>query len=382
LQRERERLGLALTAGKMGVYETNPAAGTLWWSPETYSLFGIKPEEFSLTRDSFAERIHPADRELFMQHWDENIARLQPVNREFRILLPDGKERWISCKGLSLAQSDDVGQPLRHTGIFLDITQRKESEQMLRKFDRLSAAARLSAAIAHEINNPLGAVVNLVYLAKAAPGVPESIVEQLALAEQELERVTHAARQALGFYRETAPSERIDVPALIDSVLRIYSSKINDKKIRIKREFVKPARVYAVSGELGQVVANLISNAIDAVAKGGAISIASRTAGSGEDSTVEIVIADDGHGIAPENLDRVFEPFFTTKEGTGTGLGLWVAKEIVERHGGTITVSSQSMESPSRGATFTITMPTATAARPSRTASDSIDHDSPLARNG
>lgn len=357
LHRERERLGLALTAGKMGVYEMNRATGILWWSPETYSLFCIKPEEFSLTRDSFAELIHPVDRELFMRYWDENIAQSQPVNNEFRILLPDGKERWLSCKGLSLAQYDDDRQPLRHTGIFLDITERKDAEQVLRKFEKLSAAARLSAAIAHEINNPLSAVVNLVYLAKGAPGMPESIVEQLALAEQELERVTHAARQALGFYREAAPSEQIDVPVLIDSVLKIYSGKIMDKKIQIKRDFVKAARVYAVRGELRQVVSNLITNAIEAVAEGGTILVGSRSARLGKDGAVEIVVADDGRGIPRGDLDRIFEPFFTTKPKTGTGLGLWVAKEIVERHRGTIAVSIENAEGHNHGATFTVTLP-------------------------
>jgi PAS domain S-box-containing protein len=211
LHRERERLGLSLTAGRMGVYEVNAATGNFWWSPETYPLFGVKPEEFALTRDSFAELIHPADREPFMRYWEENIAQHQPINREFRILPPEGIERWISCRGLTLTQHDDSGQPQRHTGVFLDITERKAGELVLRQFEKLSAAARLSAAMAHEINNPLGAVVNLIYLAKTAPGLPQPIVEQLALAEQELERVAHVARQSLGFYRESAPSELVDV---------------------------------------------------------------------------------------------------------------------------------------------------------------------------
>jgi PAS domain S-box-containing protein len=352
---QRQRLGLALTAGKMGVYEVDPVKNILWWSPETYALFGVNPAEFKPTRDSFAALIHPGNRELFMHHWDENIAGFQPINREFRILKPDGKERWISCRGTP--KYDDAGFPMHYSGLFLDITERRDAEQVLRKFEKLSAAARLSAAIAHEINNPLGAVSNLIYLAKEAPGVPQSIVELLVRAEHELERVAHAARQALGFYRESSRAEPIDVPELIESVLKIYSTKIAEKKIKIVPAFLQCAPVYGVRGEIRQAVSNLLANAIEAVMEGGAISLGTRLVHTGKEQAIEITVADDGSGIATEHLDHIFEPFFTTKSGTGTGLGLWVAKEIIERHQGSIEVLRTDMESNRRGATFIVRLP-------------------------
>lgn len=349
---QRRRLGLALTAGKMGVYEVDPVTKSVWWSPETYALFGVSAAEFKPARDSFAELIHPRDRENFMQYWDENIAGFQPINHEFRMLKPDGKERWISCRGTP--RYDDAGSPIHYSGLFLDVTERKEAEQMLRKFEKLSAAARLSAAIAHEINNPLGAVTNLIYLAKDAPGVPPSISEQLALAEQELERVAHASRQALGFYRESTRAESIDVPELIDSVLKIFSTRIAEKRIKIVRSLERSPSLYCVRGEIRQVVSNLLANAIEAVKDDGSIWIATRALDTSRGDAVEIVVADDGHGIAPEHLDHIFEPFFTTKAGTGTGLGLWVAKEIVERHHGSIEVEQPD---GGRGATFIVRLP-------------------------
>ncbi|HEX8712879.1 MAG TPA: ATP-binding protein, partial [Terracidiphilus sp.] len=368
-QAQRQRLGLALTAGKMGVYEVNPADNVFWWSAEAYSLFGVDPEEFTPSRDSFANLVHPVNRAIFMQYWDENIAGFQPINREFRILKPDGKVRWISCRGTPAY--DNSGSPVLYSGLFVDITERREAEQVLRKFERLSAAARLSAAIAHEINNPLGAVTNLLFLARETPGVPAAATDLLERAEQELERVAHAARQALGFYRESSSAELIDVPKLIDSVVKIYSAKIAEKNINIVRKFRKGPPVYAVYGEIRQVLSNLLANAIEAVKEGGTISLGAQPAASGDEPAIEITVADDGSGIPAEHLDHIFEPFFTTKAGTGTGLGLWVAKEIIERHQGRIEVRYTNPESEHRGAAFTVTLPGVPRTGASRLQSDS-----------
>ena len=352
---QHHRLGLALTTGKMGVYQVDPAKGDFWWSPEAYSLFGINPAEFKPTRDSFAALIHPEDRAIFMQHWDESIADFQPISREFRIIKLDGKERWISCRGTPVY--DETGTPIDYTGVFLDVTERREAEQVRRNFEKLSAAARLSRAVAHGINNPLNAVTNLIYLAKEMPGVPRSIVELLVRAEHEVERVAQVARQALGFYRESSKTEPIDIPELIKSVIEIYSTKFAEKKIKVVQGFMKCAPAYGVRGEIKQVVSNLIANAIEAVNEGGTVSIGTQSLDKDHDQMVEIIVSDDGRGIATEYLDHIFEPFFTTKAGTGTGLGLWVAKEIVERHQGSIEIQQLNGGVNARGATFIVRLP-------------------------
>lgn len=190
------------------------------------------------------------------------------------------------------------------------------------------------------------------------PGVPVFVADQLALAEQELERVAHATRQALGFYRESAAPERVEISALIESVLNIYSTKLAAKKIKVERGLSKCAPIYGVRGELQQAVSNLILNAIDAVSDGGTIVVSAHAVEGSKGGAAEIAIADDGPGIAPENAKRIFEPFFTTKAGTGTGLGLWVAKEIVERHQGSIAVCPCG-QNKTRGAAFTIQLPCA-----------------------
>ena len=355
LRRERERLSLALTAGKMGVYEMDLVRDALWLSPESYVLLGTTPEDFSPSPELFVNLVHSQDRELLLQHIKEGIKSHGSVNHEFRILLPDGRECWVSCQGQF--EYNEAGRAVRHSGLLVDITLRKETEKMIRRWEKLSAAARLSAAMAHEINNPLGAVVNLIYLVKNLPDIPLAADDLLVQAEHELERVAHATRQTLGFYRESNSPEQVDVLDLIESVLEIYSKKLDSKYISIKRSFGECSPVQGVRGEIRQAISNVIANAIDAVARGGIIVIGVQSVPRENDRVAEIVIADDGPGIALDSVDKIFEPFFTTKGGTGMGLGLWVAKDIIERHGGTITVSSREERRESRGTTFTIRIP-------------------------
>lgn len=250
---------------------------------------------------------------------------------------------------------DDRGALVGVVLVFRDVSTERKSLEILRKTEKLATAARLSASVAHEINNPLEAVVNLVYLAKASPEAAPSVVEALDLAEQELDRVAHITRQTLGFYRESKVPELVDIKSLIESVLRIYSNKLKNKNIVVERSFQECPPVFGVTGELKQVMANLISNAADAVDRGGTIRIETWCPEAPQEKTVHVSITDDGPGIAAEYLDRIFEPFFTTKKDVGTGLGLWVTKEIVERHGGRIEVDARS--DGSSGAAFSILLP-------------------------
>ena len=252
---------------------------------------------------------------------------------------------------------DDRGRLIGVVLVFRDVTQERKSQDLLRKSEKLAAAARLSATVAHEINNPLEAVGNLIYIAKSSPAVPADVVQHLTLAEQELERVAHITRQTLGFYRESNEAEPIDIPALIDSVLRLYSNKLDAKNIRVVREFAECPPMMGIAGELKQVVSNLVSNAVDAVTAYGTIRIRLMRSENKRGNAVQLVIEDDGPGVSPENVERIFEPFFTTKKDVGTGLGLWVSKEIIERHGGTITVGSKNGSSGAAGASFVIHLP-------------------------
>jgi PAS domain S-box-containing protein len=243
--------------------------------------------------------------------------------------------------------------------VFRDATEARETQEIVHKSEKLAAAARFAATVAHEINNPLEAVCNLIYIAKGTPEMPAAGLELLVTAELELERVSHITRQTLGFFREPKAKQPVDLPGVVESVLRIYDNRIKNKQIRIEREFGECPPVHGLAGELTQVVSNLIANATDAVSKGGTIRVKLDCVEEAGDKMVQVSIADDGPGIEPQHRERIFEPFFTTKKDVGTGLGLWVTKEIVDRHGGRIEVDSASGNGANgiKGCVFSVLLP-------------------------
>ena len=252
---------------------------------------------------------------------------------------------------------DDRGKIIGVVLVFRDASHERKSQELMRKAEKLATAARLSATVAHEINNPLEAVMNLVFLAKIMAKDQPELVEKLDLVEQELDRVAHIARQTLGFYRETTLPSRLEVAPLINSVLSIYSNKLKVKEVRAETIADGCPPIVTVSGELKQIVANLVSNAIDAVNPGGRIIIASRCIDPPTGPALELSVEDNGPGVSAEHAERIFEPFFTTKKDVGTGLGLWVAREIAERLGGTLKLRPAATTNGHRGAAFILQLP-------------------------
>jgi PAS domain S-box-containing protein len=236
--------------------------------------------------------------------------------------------------------------------VFRDATIDRERQEMLRKAEKIAAASRLASTVAHEINNPLEAVGNLVYLARNEPGLPAEAAAHLAIAEDELRRVEHIAKQTLAFYRESTRWEPVNLAKIIESSLTLYSNKLANKNVSVTKDIARDAAFLGSSGEMKQMISNLISNAIDAISVNGRLQIIVSTDGN----NIELRIEDDGPGIHPGNLSKIFEPFFTTKKDVGTGLGLWVARQIAERHGGTIEARSGAPGSLP-GASFLIRLP-------------------------
>ena len=270
---------------------------------------------------------------------------------------PDGTT--IPIEDSAAPIRDDKGRLVGVVLVFRDASKDRNAQEILRKTEKLAAAARLAATVAHEINNPLEAVGNLVYLAKATAGVPSEAVSHLRLAEQELERVSHITRQTLGFYRESGTLDAVEVSELVESVLKIFDNKLKSKKIRVQKRLQR-CELSGRTGELRQLVSNLISNAIDAAGSGGGVSLEVACAKNGRGSTVQISVEDDGPGLDPRHTEQIFEPFFTTKTNVGTGLGLWVSKQIVERHGGSIHAEPHGHDLS--GARFTVVLPVKEAA--------------------
>lgn len=246
------------------------------------------------------------------------------------------------------------------SAIARDISAQKRSEEALRKSEKLATAGRLAASIAHEINNPLEAVTNLIYLARHDP---TRASEYLLMAERELGRVAHIAQQTLGFVREPVSLAPVEVSALLDEVLLLYSSKLQKKDIRVVKSY-SSVSINGYSGELRQLFSNLIVNAVEAMNSGGCLTLRVMPAHSHRDrgiSGARIVVADNGAGIPREQFEHLFEPFYTTKKDTGTGLGLWLSLGIVRKHGGTIRVRSRRTDLHA-GTVFSIFLPASPAA--------------------
>ena len=232
---------------------------------------------------------------------------------------------------------------------------RRETEAALVRSEKLSAAGRMAATVAHEINNPLEAISNLVYLLQRGDLPEDTRREYLKLAEQELERVAAIARRTLGFYKDQSSPSEINVRELVEAVLEVYRARLEQKNIAVNRTFSDDGHLLASRGELQQVLANLIANSIDALpSQEGRLDIAVGTA----DDALTIKVSDNGHGIAEQDLARVFEPFFSTKKEIGTGLGLWVSRDLVRKNGGAIEVMSSTGEQD-HGTTFQMSFPAA-----------------------
>lgn len=347
------RLKLIEEAVNAGTWEFDANTGISHWPPGISSLWGLPARDHEITLDEFVSRIYSEDRERVVQTVQTAIATGDSYETEFRVVWPDRSIHWLSARGAVLR--DEQNRPKKVIGIALEVTERRQTEHALRESEKLAATGRMAATIAHEINNPLEAVVNLVYLAKNDPNVSPQTREYLANADVELGRVSHMVRQTLGFYRENAGPRWIEAGEMVKQIAELYRNKLLRKNVQLEVQ-CNSAEIFAVEGELRQVVSNLISNAIDAVEMNGRIRLRVRTKRSNGSSVVRIAVGDNGHGIALENRPKLFQPFFTTKAAVGTGLGLWVSKAIIEKHNGRISLRTSTRPERS-GTVFCIDFP-------------------------
>ena len=255
---------------------------------------------------------------------------------------------------------DSEGKVIAASTIARDITQTRMAEEALRNSERLAVAGRMAATIAHEINNPLETVTNVLYLLSRNGRLDETARGYLKIAEDEVRRIGQITRSTLGLYRErdTTPGA-VNLAEMIDTILSFYHRQIQSLGVKVEKQFDSPGRVTGVSGELRQVFANLIANAIDAVAiQGTMLRFHLRDSADWRNPDrkgIRVVIMDDGPGISKETRRKLFHPFFTTKGEKGTGLGLWVSQGIIAKHGGSIHVKSRTGDR--HGTCFSIFLP-------------------------
>jgi signal transduction histidine kinase len=260
----------------------------------------------------------------------------------------------VSVTALRDAQDAIIGYLLIGT----DNSARKKAEEALLRSEMLASAGRMAASIAHEINNPLEAMMNTLYLARTAANVPAEALAYLDIADGELMRIAHMTRQTLGFYREFSAATSNSAADLIGSVVNLLQAKIRASGASVEQQCEETLDVMGIPGELRQVLANLLANSLDAVARDCRIVL--RASASIDPSNnrrrIRITVADCGHGMGVATAKRIFDPFFTTKGTVGTGLGLWVCKQLVEKNSGSIRVRSTT-EGQRRGTTFSVMLP-------------------------
>jgi PAS domain S-box-containing protein len=231
--------------------------------------------------------------------------------------------------------------------IVLDASERKRSEEALRRSEKLAVTGRLATSIAHEINNPLEAITNLLFLLRKFTELPETAQEYVAKTEYEVRRIAEITQQTLRFYRQPTQPARIALVEILDSVLSLYQSRMNSLDLCVERDYDPGMTLFCFAGEIRQVFANLVGNAIDASSAGGRLVLRARRSRDWKNPAitgVRFVVADTGTGMEPDVRAHIFEAFFTTKEVTGTGLGLWVSHEIILKHHGRIRVRSRVVQ--------------------------------------
>jgi two-component system CheB/CheR fusion protein len=257
---------------------------------------------------------------------------------------------------------DRQGHIVGASKIARDITSRKQAEQVLRRTEKLAATGRLAATMAHEINNPLESITNLLYLVQKESMSPVAR-QHLELIEREIDRVVHVAKQTLGFYRDSASKDWVNVSQEVSDILEIYGYKFRSRDMKVQSDLDDAAKVFAAAGEFRQVFSNLFINAVDALPQHhGRVLVKVRKARDWADHErkgVRITLGDTGSGIGPEQMTKIFEPFYTTKPEIGTGLGLWLSKSIVEKHGGRMRLRSRAQPGRS-GTVFTVFWPEST----------------------
>jgi PAS domain S-box-containing protein len=366
LEQREQQLRVALDAARMGIWSWSTADNRLTWDDTLRRLYGLTPADRMAGYDDFLARVHPEDREFVNGKVLRALEERGSLDYEFRIVLPDGSVRWIADQGRVVL--GDTGQPQGMTGVCMDVTQRRATEEQLRKAHRMESIGRLAGGVAHETNNQMSVVIGATDFILRRSDVPPAVRSDVESVRRAAERTATVTAQLLAFSRQ-----QVLKPQVLD--LNVLLLRFQPVLQRIMGEDCSVAlqlgqgigSVRADPGQLEQVLLNLALNARDAMPRGGGLTVETVAAELKQGSAPVIqgvavrpgsyavlAVSDTGHGMDQETVARIFEPFFTTKEvGRGTGLGLSTVYGIVKQSDGYVWAYSE----PDQGATFKIYLP-------------------------
>lgn len=354
---------IALQVQSAALVESQQASKCVSWTYDSRDVTRWIPGGFEVFGKPFAEveklasplaLVHPDDQAAVREAVARMTESQSPLHMEYRTIWPNGELHWSEVRGNPVPGEKSVWR-----GVTFDITERKLAEAALIRSEKLAAMGRLASTVAHEINNPLEAVTNLLYLARSDRSLALDTQAYLATAEKELARLGNITRLTLGFVRNSAVRSDVDLVDIAEDVLSIFHHRLEMKNVRVERCYERNVLVTIVPHELRQILVNLISNAADAVAPPNArIWIHVRH----DQDLAVLTVEDNGSGISKQHLERIFDPFFSTKDDVGTGIGLWVTRELVEKSGGRVAARSGDL-SDHVSTSFRVEFPTAAASK-------------------
>ena len=330
------------------VIATDLAGIITLWNNGAELQFGYSAEE--AVGQNISMLYFPEDREELLNRILHPLGTKGMHELEVRNRRKNGSEFFGNLSLSTL--NDENGIPIGIISYTMDLTEKKRAERALRVSEKLAATGRLASTLAHEINNPLEALTNIIFLIRHCNVRGKEMQDSLEMAESELTRISNITRNLLSFHRQPIQPVNVALPSLIDEVLSLHRAKFDAKHISVHTRVRQDGMLRAYSGELRQVVSNLVTNAIEAAPVGGRIRVGVSTTGAKHARCIQLTIADNGQGIRKEMIGQIFEPFYTTKGDKGTGLGLWVTKDLVEKHGGKIIVRSSTL-----GTCFVVRIP-------------------------
>lgn len=362
LYESEKRLRALVTASSDAIYRMSADWGEMRQMKGNIENRDFLVENEEPNQNWLQDYIHPDDQ---LRVWTEiqgAIRGKRIFELEHRVRQVDGSLGWTHSRAVPVL--DDEGELCEWFGMASDITASKQAAAALIQNEKLAAMGRLAASIAHEVNNPLESVTNLIYLARASDSL-EGSREYLDTADRELRRAAAITSQTLRFYKQSTDPIEVASDDLIEGVLMIHHGRIVNSHVRLERRLRACKSILCFDGEIRQVLSNLVGNAIDAMhSVGGRLLVRSREGRdwkTGKKSLV-ITVADTGQGMTKQSLLKAFEAFYTTKGIGGTGLGLWVSKEIVSRHQGELRIRSSPKQFQS-GTILRLTLPYEAASR-------------------
>jgi PAS domain S-box-containing protein len=360
LKESREWFQITLKSLGEAVVATDQAGNISFINPAAQQLTGWSYAEANGKPFREVVRLGDERTRLDVEDLINSVRGLQKVvsySSGLMLTSRSGKEYPIELTGAPIL--NHMGQLAGVAVVFRDTTQRRQTEQTLRTSERLTMAGRLSATIAHEIRNPLDTVTNLVYLLQHEQKPNSSAAQYLEMASEELTRIAQITSQLLTFHRESRSPVSVSLNEVLDSVLVLFSPQIKQNHVVVNKRYETDRSVRGFPGELRQVFSNLVGNAMEAITGGGQLVLHTREssmAGQPSRRGIRVTVLDNGSGIPPGVRKNLFAPFYTTKGEKGTGLGLWISRGIVEKHEGTIHVSSTSRNGRS-GTAFSVFLP-------------------------